>query len=400
MTQEHVSATPQELIGQDGTGSRGDGAVGGRRGAVRDRPRVLHVCEAFDGGVATAVHTVTDTTQGVDHTVLLVPRPARMGLGWSTVKRPGVAYLDTDGGTSMLGAMRRIAHVYRELDPDIVHAHSSFAGVYVRCLPMIPRSKIVYSPHCLAFERTDVGRGRRAVFRGVEWALARRTGTFAACNEREAGLARAMRRGLNVVDLSHVPQVPEEYVQRARPPEPGEPPLVVGVGRLCVQKDPGYFAEVVRIANEIGVSARWLWIGGGDDDMQRELEEQGVEVTGWMPRQAALDAMSASHVFLHTASWEAQALSVLEAAAIGLPVVARDVPAMSGAPVGQWVSSPAGAAEAVAQLSSAERWHEIARRSRDVLRASLETTDIPGAIVAAYSLDRRYVGDAPAVPAV
>jgi glycosyltransferase involved in cell wall biosynthesis len=399
VTQEHVSATPQDLIGHDGEGSRSGEALAARAGA-NGRPRVLHVCEAFDGGVATAVHTVTDTTQGVDHTVLLVPRPSRMGLGWSTVKRPGVTYLETDSGTSMLGAMRRISQVYRELDPDIVHAHSSFAGVYVRCLPGIPRSKIVYSPHCLAFERTDVGRGRRAMFRGVEWALARRTGTFAACNEREAGLARAMRRGLKVVDLSHVPQVPQEYVHRARPPHAGEPPVVVGVGRLCVQKDPGYFAEVVRIANETGVSARWLWIGGGDDEMQRELEAQGVEVTGWMPRQAALDAMSASHVFLHTASWEAQALSVLEAAAIGLPVVARNVPSMSGAPVGQWISSPAEAAEAVARLASEERWHEVARRTSDVLRASLESTDVPGAIVAAYSFDREYVGDAPAVPAV
>jgi glycosyltransferase involved in cell wall biosynthesis len=399
VTQEHVSATPHELIGQDAADSRGDDAVASRGGA-NDRPRVLHVCEAFDGGVATAVHTVTDTTQGVDHTVLLLPRPARMGLGWSTVKRPGVTYLETDSGTSMLGAMRRIAQVYREIDPDVVHAHSSFAGVYVRCLPMIPRSKIVYSPHCLAFERTDVGRGRRAVFRGVEWALARRTGTFAACNEREAGLARAMRRGMNVVDLSHVPQVPQEYVQRARPPHASEPPVVVAVGRLCVQKDPAYFAEVVRIANETGVPARWLWIGGGDDEMQRELEAQGVEVTGWMPRQAALDAMSASHVFLHTASWEAQALSVLEAAAIGLPVVARNVPSMSGAPVGRWISSPHEAAEAVAQLSSVERWHEIAKLTSDVLRASLESTDIPGAIVAAYAFDRAYVGDAPVVPVV
>jgi hypothetical protein len=68
--------------------------------------------------------------------------------------------------------------------------------------------------------------------------------------------------------------------------------------------------------------------------------------------------------------------------------------------VGQWISSPAEAAEAVARLASEERWHEVARRTSDVLRASLESTDIPGAIVAAYSFDREYVGDAPAVPAV
>ena len=95
-----------------------------------------------------------------------------------------------------------------------------------------------------------------------------------------------------------------------------------------------------------------------------------------------------------------EALSVLEAAAIGLPVVARNVPAMSGAPVGQWISSPDEAAEAVAQLSSGERWREIARLTTDVLRASLESTDIPGAIVAAYAFDRAYVGDAPVVPAI
>ena len=395
MTQERLAAG-RELAVDGGVMPVADDVASG---SSTDRPRVLHVIEAFDGGVATAVHTVTDATQGVEHTVLLVPRPSRIGTGWSTVRRPGVTYLESDNGVSALGAMRRIAQVYRELDPVVVHAHSSFAGVYVRCLPMIPASKIVYSPHCLAFERTDVGPRRRGVFRAVEWALARRTGTFAACNQREAELARSMRHGMQVVDLPHVPDVSREYVGRARPPRPGEQLVVVAVGRLCVQKDPGYFAEVVRIANERGVSARWLWIGGGDDHTQRELEAQGVEVTGWMPRQSALDAMSASHVFLHTAAWEAQALSVLEAAAIGLPVVARDVPSMSGAPVGQWIATPAEAAGAVGRLHAEPRWREIAELTTNALRASLAATDIPAAIAAAYRLDRRYVGDAPPAPA-
>ena len=347
------------------------------------RPRILHVCETFGSGVGTAVHTLAEHATDLEHTVLLVPRRDHHG---PMERQPGVAYIDSDVKFSFSGALRRIASAYREIRPDIVHAHSSYAGVYVRCVPTIPTAKIVYSPHCFAFERTDIGRSRRSLFRAAEWALVRRTGTFAACSEREADLARQLRAQLRIVDLAKIPNVPDDLVDTAVAPGPLEVPIVVAVGRIAAQKDPRFFARIVETSTRRATKVRWVWIGDGDPAMRAELEACGVEVTGWLPRSEVLQTMAASHVLLHTAGWEANPLVVLEAAAIGLPVVSRRVPAMKGSPAGRWITDPREGAEAISRLSDSRQWHEAAQTTRSMLRALLEGRDVRAAVAAAYRL--------------
>ena len=351
-------------------------------GLVR-RPRILHVCEAWDGGVAAAVHGIARYLHCADHTVLVVRRRWLLA---DIEEQPGVTYIVPDGPVSALRAMRYIATCYRDLAPDIVHAHSSYAGVYVRCSPRIPRSKIVYSPHCLAFERQDIGRLQRSLFRSIERAAARRTDTFAACNDREAELGRGLFKGMRVVTLSHVPNIPAKMISLARSPENGTPLRVVGVGRLCQQKDPAYFAETVRHATLRGLKADWTWIGGGSQDRHDELAEVGVRVMGWQPRNVVLETMSKSHALLHSAVWEANALCILEAAAIGLPVVARDLPSMQGAPVSSWVSGPRDAAIALEGLANPAKWAQQQQMTYAVVSPLLDEHKVLAAISEAYQL--------------
>ena len=302
-------------------------------------------------------------------------------------------YIDCTMKLSFAAALRRIESAYREIAPDVVHAHSSYAGVYVRCVPTIPTSKIVYSPHCFAFERTDIGRYRRFVFRAAEWVLARRIGTFAACSEREADLALELRAGLRIVDLAKVPNVPEEFIDAVAAPRQFEGLIVVAVGRIAPQKDPEFFARVVLNTSTRDSKIRWVWIGDGDPAMRSELQAVGVEVTGWLPRSEVLQRLAASHVLLHTAAWEANPLVVLEAAAIGLPVVARRVPAMAGSPAGEWIVDPTDGAETISRLSHPHHWRGAADRTRSLLQALLEDRDVRAAVTAAYRLSPEIDGD-------
>jgi glycosyltransferase involved in cell wall biosynthesis len=224
------------------------------------------------------------------------------------------------------------------------------------------------------------------IFRAVERLLVIRTGTFGACNQRERDLARSLSRGLRIVDVMHVPNVPQEYCEIARPPEHYTQLTVAAVGRLCQQKDPRFFAATVKHATRLGFTPRWVWIGDGDQAMRHELEDLGVEVTGWQPRSEVLATLGASSIFFHTAAWEANPLAVLEAAAVGLPVVARSVPAMEGAPVGRWVSEPVEAAGALMELEDQDRWASCLRRTRAALTAIPGDSELARSAMLAYGL--------------
>ena len=68
-------------------------------------------------------------------------------------------------------------------------------------------------------------------------------------------------------------------------------------------------------------------MGGGAPGEEAALREAGALVTGWLPRQAALERLAAADVYVHTAAWEGFPVSVLEAAALDLPILARRIPA-------------------------------------------------------------------------
>jgi glycosyltransferase involved in cell wall biosynthesis len=212
----------------------------------------------------------------------------------------------------------RMRSVLRALAPDVVHLHSSKAGAVGRFAAVGLRTRLIYQPHGLAYLRQDVSRARRAAFASIEGALALLGGMVVACSEGErAELSKVVREQQvalvwNGIDIASVP--------RARP---GSARLCIGTcGRVSVQKRPHFFAKVAHALRDI---ADFVWIGDGDEDGKRVLAEAGVRVTGWCTRAEALHELSSLQIYVQTSAWEGLPISVIEALAAGLPVVATDI---------------------------------------------------------------------------
>jgi glycosyltransferase involved in cell wall biosynthesis len=301
--------------------------------------RVLHVVEAFGGGVASAIaEYVASTQDDVEHLGI-----ARMRPGHDTGDATGFEVVGSLRPVSRLPlAVLDVERAVRRLRPDVVHAHSSFGGVFARTALGVPRDRVVYTPHCYAFERTDVSALARRSFVAAERLLAHRTGAVAAVSPREADLARSLgsRRVHYVPQVVSVPDPGPRVV-------PGGPPLVVTAGRVCPQKDPFFFAQVALRLHELAPGVRIEWIGAGDDDGERALARAGVEVTGWMPREKLLDRLAGADVYVHTAAWEGSPMTVLEASASGVPVVARRIPALQSLELSSLHDTPQEVAAAV-----------------------------------------------------
>lgn len=287
------------------------------------RPRVLHVTETFSSGVATAVHSFVENSPQVDHYLLASVRD-----GAGVAMSEGYAFVEmADLPRGMILACREILKTFRRIRPDHVHVHCAYAGVYVRLLP-IPRSKIIYSPHCFPFERLSDPRWMRSAYRAVESLLALRTGRFGSVSRAEAALSRALPGRAGVVEIPNVSHLP--FRPRSTDPRAVSKPVVAFNGRLSEQKDPMFVVEALKRAPDLATKIDFTWIGGGEPRYEDALRSVGVRVTGWLPLDDVQSELRRSEVYVHTARWEGFPMSVLEAAALDVPVLARHIRAFDG----------------------------------------------------------------------
>jgi glycosyltransferase involved in cell wall biosynthesis len=314
--------------------------------------RVLHVSDVMGGGVESAIVAMVESTPEVDHHLL-----HRSRSGHDT----GVRLEDVFGSVQRLPAdpVRAVAAIRRsarQLFPDVVHAHSSIGGALVR-LAGVGRARIVYSPHCFAFERRDIGVTRERLFRLVERALVPRTDLLVAVspNELDRAVDLGHARVAYTLNRADVRQVGARHAT---------PLQVVTTGRVGAQKDWRYFLHLKRyVERQLGIRARWAWLGGGRPAEERALADAGVTVTGWIARDELLGRLARAQVYVHTAAWEAAPVSILEAAGLGLPLVVRSIPALDSLGLPGRRTSVVDLAERIGELQAPEEWSRAHRES-------------------------------------
>jgi glycosyltransferase involved in cell wall biosynthesis len=320
--------------------------------------RVLHVAEALGGGIATALEDYIRSTPGHAHTVLGYRRPGAQ-TGDELEHLATRLLLLPEGRPAQIRTVRRWV---RELRPDIIHAHSTYAGLYVRLFVRAPAATLIYTPHAYPFERRDIPAALRSMYWLIEALLSLRGGCVAAVGPREVELAERLPGKQVVVHLPYVarsvrPAPPASVQDRSAE---GELRLAM-LGRISPQKGPDFFRRAVELSRASALPLRWIWIGGGEAADERALREAGAEVTGWLSRSQALGRLATADVYVHTAAWEGLPLSMLEAAALGLPIVARRIPALESLGLPLLCDSPEALVAGLRPL--------VDERRRDALRA-------------------------------
>lgn len=287
--------------------------------------RIVHATEAMGGGVQSAIAAYARLLGDSHQFVLGRPRSQE-----ATYTLPEHAELRTFEG-SLPAYLLWVRRMVIEIRPDVVHLHSSLAGLARTVLPR--GTRIVYSPHCFAFERTDVSELKRTAYRLAERALATRKQTFVAVSPHEAELCLALTpRGRGRVE--YVPNVASDGSIR----EPGATPstsadavtvdrvgTVVMTGRIGPQKLPRLYADAAELSSS---DAQFIWIGDGDGEDRAYLESRGVRVTGWLTPSDVIDTVASAELYLHTGAWEAAPISIVEAATAGTPVLTRTLPTL------------------------------------------------------------------------
>lgn len=224
-----------------------------------------------------------------------------------------------------LAALRELTQLFKERRPDVVHAHSSKAGVLARLAAKAARvPKVFYSPRGYGFLMEDRSSTSRALYKWMERA-ASRIGVVAAVSGGEAELARAEAWA------PRVEVVPDAYLgtlPAKAEPQPHEGVVLVAAGRLTFARHPEAFARLAKALAKARPAARLLWLGDGELKAEFQAAAEGakkLELTGWLTSEEVSVQLSRADVFVHFSRWEGLPNAVLEAMAHGLPVLASDV---------------------------------------------------------------------------
>jgi len=304
-----------------------------RSDAVQVARRVLHVCESTEGGigvliVALAKHqaacgdrvavAVPSGGSGVDELVAA----GALHLPWEAIPQPG------PGVVRELASLRSIV---AEFEPDVVHLHSSKAGLVGRLLLRGGRLTVMHPNAWSFFAKTGVVRRLTLLWER----LAARWADVVLCvseDERRFGLDEGVRAEYRVlpngVDLDRFPPPAPDARERARGRLGlGPEPLAVCVGRLHRQKNQAALLDAWPGVRALVPDARLVLLGDGPDHgtLERRAVE-GVQLAGQSPDVRPW--LYAASVVVQPSRWEGMSLSVLEAMAAGRSVVATDVPGM------------------------------------------------------------------------
>lgn len=261
--------------------------------------------------------------------VVYSPRPETPTDLESLFHRDVVLHALPMGPRDLPGGILEARRKLKELNPDVLHMHSSFAGFVGRLATIGWKSdlKSFYSPHCISFMRTDISDLKKRIFTLLEAIAAKRHGTYIACSRSEA-LAIEDSLGLpalileNAVDVGFFTRPNTDTPLRAHRPD--KRLTVVTVGGIRRQKGFDLFSDISRLLSHRGFE--FVWIGDGDLTSKAALTDAGVRVTGWRTRQEVRDMLHSADVYLSTAAWEGMPVSVIEAMASGLPVLANRCP--------------------------------------------------------------------------
>jgi len=208
----------------------------------------------------------------------------------------------------------------------ILHAHSSKAGLIAQTLRH-RYCATLFTPHAFRGMDRSLSRTKGRIMRSVDHWLGRPHDRIIAVSPEELDYARDI--GLAKDRLRYVPNGidPEAIARVAGPPRlRGDGRLRVGfVGRLVHQKNPMAFVEAFALARLQRQDIQAVVIGAGplEADLKRFVAARGLEDSvSFLGQVNFVEHMRDMDVQVHTSRYESLPYVLLEACAVGMPIVA------------------------------------------------------------------------------
>lgn len=285
--------------------------------------RVLHVCETLPGGPATYLQELLPAQlrrYGTSRIGVLVPRdqlshlPQEPGLQVHSFARAG------RGLRSCLALSRSLLETIRAFEPDLVHAHCSFAGAVVRASKAICgwQAAIVYCAHCWAFDTYRESR-LKPLYGVVERSLLPWTDAVINVSPHEELVLEAYgfpRDKIRCV-VTGIAQGPP-----AQAPSGAGPLRLLFLGRFDRQKGLDLLLAQMRAVPPTLAEVNAVGASVLSHACERSRHPPNVTFSSWVERSQVPRLIADRDAVLMPSRWEGLPQVALEAMRAGRPVIA------------------------------------------------------------------------------
>lgn len=221
-------------------------------------------------------------------------------------------------------SVSEIKRVIKEYEPDIIHAHDISASIYASLATLGKKCKIVSHVHVNNSDMAKIN--IKTICYGIS-TLCYKHIFWVSQSCFDSFVLKDMVRKKSSVLYNVMSK--EQIVAKKNRDKNSYNYDIVYVGRLTEQKDPMRLIDVLVKVTELSPKSRIAIVGKGDleENVRKKVEKKNLEnnivFKGFMNNPLKL--LECSKVMIMTSKYEGLPMTVLEAMALGVPLVSTPV---------------------------------------------------------------------------
>ncbi len=281
-----------------------------------EKKKILYIVESFGSGVFTFLVDLINTLDDEYEIVVAYGERKETLKNFKDYFSANVRFIKVENFTRSINikkdlkALKEVKKIIKDEKPDIIHLHSSKAGVIGRLAISGRKVKMFYNPHGFSFLKLDDSKLKRVIYWLIEKIITiiNPKCIIIGCSQGEYEEARKLSKksicinnGINIEKLNDETKELNERVIDFKKIK------ICTSGRIGNQKNPVMFNEIAKKFPNI----EFTWIGDG---MQKnKLTSPNINITGWKSRKEVLRILNDNDIFILTSLWEGLPISLLEA---------------------------------------------------------------------------------------
>lgn len=287
---------------------------------------ILHIAEAFGSGVLNYIKNLSKW-QSQEYQIYIAYgiRPETPD-NFKEQFDPGVNFIKVDGFTREIDlpndttAFKFIRKMVRKINPDLIHLHSTKAGILGRWAIDCNKYNVLYSPHAYSFLMMNCSSFKRKIYRWIEKLSDKKRCLTVADIEGELEASKRVTKNAICIPNGIDPSEMDEIMNQAdKLKADRQRPAICMLGKVVYQKNPELFNDIAKEFPEFD----FVWIGAGP--LEKKLNSPNIEITGWLTRVQATARIMESDIFLFPSAWESLSMALMEVMYIGKPCVVSRV---------------------------------------------------------------------------
>jgi glycosyltransferase involved in cell wall biosynthesis len=291
--------------------------------------KIVHVAEAFAGGIVVFVKSLVENLPEDEHIIVHGERAhvtkftdirkqfARTNarfVRWHSAQRSISLFKDF---AAFLELYRILKRLKKQHQIDAVHLHSSKSGFIGRIVCKLLRiNNVIYTPNGAPF-LVSTSNFSNFLYKILERLGNGFGGQVVTCSPSEQ--AEYEKIGIRSITINN--GITFDRISGYDMEPSNKKFRIVTSGRIINQKNPALFNNIAKYFEEL-TQFQFIWIGDGPE--RALLTSSNITITGWLPGEEVARLISGANVYLSTANFEGLPYAVLEALALKKPVLLTD----------------------------------------------------------------------------